>query len=143
MKTDAKNVSALCRAYDLGKAEGLRVAKEKYLDADAYNEGIVDGRESAIEDAIKKLAESEDTILTDKQYYTLMEMKEQNMDREAMLRECVTPNEEVFEMCDKHYKDGFSEGYQQGRAEMQEFVEKRCKDLGIDYTLIFTCESVD
>lgn len=28
------------------------------------------------------------------------------------------------------------------RAEMQEFVEKRCKDLGIDYTLIFTCEGV-
>ena len=35
------------------------------------------GRAEAIDDAIKKLAESEDTILTDKQYYTLMEMKEQ------------------------------------------------------------------
>lgn len=50
MKTDAKNVSALCHAYDIGKAEGLRVAKEKYLDADAYNEGIADGRASAIEE---------------------------------------------------------------------------------------------
>lgn len=29
------------------------------------------------------------------------------------------------------------------RAEMQEFVEKRCKELGIDYTLIFTCDSVN
>ena len=40
MKTDSVNVRALCRAYDLGKAEGLRVAKERYLNADAYKEGI-------------------------------------------------------------------------------------------------------
>lgn len=55
MKTDAKNVNALCRAFDLGKAEGLRVAKEKYLDADAYNEGIADGRECAIEEFLNLL----------------------------------------------------------------------------------------
>ena len=27
--------------------------------------------------------------------------------------------------------------------DMQEFVENRCRKLGIDYTLIFTCHSVD
>lgn len=32
------------------------------------------------------------------------------MAREKMLEECVTPNEEVFKMCDKHYKDGFNIG---------------------------------
>lgn len=30
-----------------------------------------------------------------------------------------------------------------GEHEMQEFVENRCRELGIDYTLIFTCHSVD
>ncbi len=34
-------------------------------------------RADAIDDVIKKLAESEDTLLTDKQYYALMELKEQ------------------------------------------------------------------
>lgn len=40
-------------------------------------EDIEQIRASAIDDVVKKLAESEDTILTDKQYYTLMELKEQ------------------------------------------------------------------
>lgn len=35
-------------------------------------------RSDAIDEAIKKLSESEDTILSDKQYYTLMELKEKN-----------------------------------------------------------------
>ena len=30
-----------------------------------------------------------------------------------------------------------------GEHDMQEFVENRCRELGIDYTLIFTCNSVD
>ena len=30
-----------------------------------------------------------------------------------------------------------------GEHDMQEFVENRCRELGIDYTLIFTCHSVD
>ena len=34
-------------------------------------------RADAIEECIKTLAESEDTILSDRQYYTLMELKEQ------------------------------------------------------------------
>ena len=29
-----------------------------------------------------------------------------------------------------------------GEHDMQEFVENRCRELGIDYTLIFTCHSV-
>lgn len=32
------------------------------------------------------------------------------MTREKMLEECVTPNEEVFKMCDLHYKDGIEAG---------------------------------
>lgn len=28
------------------------------------------------------------------------------MTREEMLKECVTPNEEVFDMCEAHYKQG-------------------------------------
>lgn len=31
-------------------------------------------------------------------------------------------------------------GYEKGRADMQKFVEKSCTEIGIDYTLIFTCE---
>ena len=30
-----------------------------------------------------------------------------------------------------------------GEHDMQEFVENRCRELGIDYTLIFTCNSLD
>ena len=37
-------------------------------------------------------------------------------------------------------KKGYDEGYKQGIADMQEFVEQRCKKLGIDYISIFTCE---
>lgn len=35
------------------------------------------------------------------------------------------------------------EAYEQGRADMQDFVEKRCDELGIDHVLIFTCNSAD
>lgn len=30
--------------------------------------------------------------------------------------------------------------YEKGRKDMQEFVEQRCRELGIDYVSIFTCE---
>ena len=43
--------------YKRGKAEGYREAKEKYLNADAYNEGIADGRESAIDEFLSKAKE--------------------------------------------------------------------------------------
>lgn len=33
--------------------------------------------------------------------------------------------------------------YNKGRADEQEFVEKRCKELGIDYNLIYTCNGAD
>ena len=33
--------------------------------------------------------------------------------------------------------------YKRGEHNMQEFVENRCRELGIDYTLIFTCHSVE
>ncbi len=36
------------------------------------------GKAEMLDEVIKKLAENDDTILTDKQYYTLMELKEQN-----------------------------------------------------------------
>lgn len=45
-------MSEIENAYQRGKAEGYREAKEKYLDADAYNEGIADGRESAIDEIL-------------------------------------------------------------------------------------------
>lgn len=35
------------------------------------------GQAYMLDEVIKKLAESEDTMLSDKQYYTLMELKEQ------------------------------------------------------------------
>lgn len=44
----------------------------------SYECGYQQGRADAIDEIIKKLAESEDTILSDRQYYTLMELKEQN-----------------------------------------------------------------
>lgn len=34
-------------------------------------------------------------------------------------------------------------GYEQGMKDMQDFVERRCKELGIDYAAIFTCNSAD
>lgn len=43
-----------------------------------YEIGYKKGRADAIDECIKTLAESEDTILSDRQYYTLMELKEQN-----------------------------------------------------------------
>lgn len=36
-----------------------------------------DGQADMLNEVIKKLAEDEDTILSDKQYYALMELKEQ------------------------------------------------------------------
>lgn len=44
---------------------------------------------------------------------------------------------------DHSWEVGYDKGYQQGRTDMQEFVETRCKELGIDYILIFTCNSAD
>ena len=41
------------------------------------------------------------------------------------------------------YYNGWNDGYKKGEKNMQEFVESKCKELGIDYTLIFTCHSVD
>lgn len=55
-------------------------SKDSFTD-DLLNMGYTKGRADAIDDVIKKLAESEDTILTDKQYYTLMEMKEQKNEK--------------------------------------------------------------
>lgn len=37
------------------------------------------------------------------------------------------------------YSVGFDSGYKQGREDEQLFVEKRCKELGIDYIQIYTC----
>lgn len=41
------------------------------------------------------------------------------------------------------YYNGWNDGYKKGEINMQELVKKKCKELGIDYTLIFTCHSVD
>lgn len=41
------------------------------------------------------------------------------------------------------YYNGWNDGYKKGESNMQEFVENKCRELGIDYTLIFTCHSVD
>ena len=62
------------------------------------------------------------------------------MTREEMLKECVTPNEEVFSMCLEHYQqgradatkelptslycDGFNDGYSKGRADAIDEVIK-------------------
>lgn len=42
-----------------------------------YEKGKAAGRTDAIDECIKKLAESEDTMLSDRQYYTLEQLKEQ------------------------------------------------------------------
>jgi len=54
---------AVKEAYQQGKTDATKELKEKYLDADAYNEGLVDGRTDAIDEIvpiaeeIKKLSE--------------------------------------------------------------------------------------
>ena len=51
-------------------------------DADTFNKcskAYEQGRADAINECIKKLAESEDTILSDVQYYILEQLKEQNI----------------------------------------------------------------
>ena len=57
-------------------AEEFKMAQPLTYDA-IYNKGKADGKSEVIEEVIKKLAENDDTILSDKQYYTLMELKEQ------------------------------------------------------------------
>lgn len=42
-----------------------------------YSVGYEDGYNEALEEAAKKLAEADDTILTDKQYYILMGLKKE------------------------------------------------------------------
>ena len=37
----------------------------------------------------------------------------------------------------------WNDGYKKGEKNMQDFVECRCRELGIDYTLIFTCNNAD
>lgn len=44
-------------------------------DTNAYLKIYQQGKADAIDEVIKTLAKSEDTILTDKQYYTLMDLK--------------------------------------------------------------------
>lgn len=41
------------------------------------------------------------------------------------------------------YYNGWNDGYKKGEKNMQDFVESRCRELGIDYTLIFTCNNAD
>lgn len=66
--------------------EHLRVAEhnhqvcEEQIDQQYKNcmELLKKERADTIDECIKTLAKDEDTILTDKQYYTLLELKEQN-----------------------------------------------------------------
>ena len=60
------------RGYDDGYDDGYEAGKD-----DEHDKKI---RADAIDEAIEKLAESEDTILSDRQYYTLLELKEQKND---------------------------------------------------------------
>lgn len=59
----------------LEELKELRKFKEDFKDLGKLYSEI---RADAIDGAIKKLAESEDTILSDRQYYTLVELKENN-----------------------------------------------------------------
>lgn len=56
-------------------------------------------------------------------------------------------DEAKFKGCDEAelslYYNGWNDGYKKGESNMQDFVENRCRKLGIDYTLIFTCNSLD
>jgi len=65
-----------------GNKDGYFEISEECLDKmiNSFDNGYHQGRADAIEECIKKLAESEDTILSDRQYYTLMELKEQKND---------------------------------------------------------------
>lgn len=56
--------------------EEMRVWTHREIDK-ALDKARADEREKVLDEVIKKLAESEDTMLSDKQYYTLMELKEQ------------------------------------------------------------------
>ena len=64
-------------AYKLGKADEAEKQRSECADCvrqiTASDEGRI--RTKTIDEAIKTLAKSEDTILSDKQYYALMEMK--------------------------------------------------------------------
>lgn len=61
----------------MGWYEDMEQAEQEY-DAKLEDEARAyqQGRADAIDEAIKKLAESEDTILSDRQYYILMELKD-------------------------------------------------------------------
>lgn len=41
------------------------------------------------------------------------------------------------------YYNGWNDGCKKCESNMQDFVESRCRELGIDYTLIFPCHSLD
>lgn len=85
-----KNLDAMAYKF----RECAKIAKEQYnkgrksaFEEIAYSDVIkeseyekrirADERAKVIDELIKTLAKSEDTMLSDKQYYTLMELKEQ------------------------------------------------------------------
>lgn len=65
-------VSAICPFAHEGCIDNCHKHFSNWLDN--HDKQI---RADAIDECIEKLAESEDTILSDRQYYTLMELKEQ------------------------------------------------------------------
>lgn len=60
------------------KSYGVVVDKDELIKALQYDRNQYEkGQADMLDEVIKKLSESADTILSDKQYYTLMELKEQ------------------------------------------------------------------
>lgn len=63
------------------------------------------------------------------------QLKEQIMSNPCRL-DTTTQNKIAYAM-------GFEDGRAEAEKEMQDFVENKCRELGIDYTQIFTCNPAD
>lgn len=54
------------------------------------------------------------------------------MTREKMLEECVTPNEEVFEMCDEHFEQGKAYAILKIKQELKKIYPSKYTDAPIE-----------
>lgn len=67
---EMNNIDVECKRCRVNKYCGTLITCEQ------TKEVYQQGRAEVLDEVIKTLAESEDTILSDKQFYTLMELKE-------------------------------------------------------------------
>lgn len=59
------------------------------------------------------------------------------------MTKCEYVENDIDITCDECQKRMIEEHDAKIRADEQAFVEKRCKELGIDYIQIYTCDSAD